>query len=252
MEAKRRVEFLRALVHELKTPITAILASGELLTLELPEGPLLEAASNLYRGAENLNRRIDELLDLARGELGILKLQRLSMDPLQLIRWINDDMLPVLSNRKQSLVLEVPSSLPMVWADEDRLRQVLFNLLSNASKYMSEGGRITLKAREEGEYLTIQVQDNGPGIDEDEQERLFDPYYRLVDDRERLSGLGLGLALSKTLVELHGGQMWLDSQKGEGSTFSFSVPLKAAARNKTGGETGQIPPIAARETHDAG
>lgn len=225
IEAKRRVEFLRALVHELKTPVTAVMASGELLTMELPEGPLLAAAENLYRGAENLNRRIDELLDLARGELGMLKLQRAVTDPLQLIHRMNDDMSPVLATRGQSLVLEVPSSLPMTWADEDRLRQVLFNLLSNASKYMPEGGKVILKAREEGENLIVEVEDTGPGIDEEEQERLFDPYYRLIDDRERLSGLGLGLGLSKTLIELHGGQIWVKSEKGKGSTFGFSLPL---------------------------
>ena len=229
-EIKKRVEFTRALVHELKTPLTSVIASSELLTSELPEGPLLRMARNIGRSADNLNKRVDELFDVARGELGMLQLSLTSVDPLPLLQELADEMGPVASNRQQSLALEVPSSLPPVWADGDRLRQVVFNLLGNACKFTGEGGKITLKAREEGDKLIVEVEDTGPGIGEEEQQRLFTAYYRVEGDGKRPRGLGLGLALCKTLVELHGGQIWVRSKKGVGSTFGFSVPLAGASQ----------------------
>jgi len=224
-EIKKRSEFLRALVHELKTPVTAVMASSEILTAELQDKTLLALARNLYRSAENLNMRIDELLDVARGELGMLRLNRTAVDPIPLLRGSASDLAPLVSSYRQSLTVELPPSLPFVWADDSRLRQVVFNLLANASKFTPEGGQITLRARVEKRNLIVEVQDNGPGIPEEDQARLFDPYYRLERDREHLSGLGLGLALSKTLVELHRGRIWISSGEGRGSTFAFSVPL---------------------------
>ncbi|MFC2000404.1 ATP-binding protein [Chloroflexota bacterium] len=225
LEAKRRVEFLRAMAHELKTPVTTMMASSELMALELPEGPLLSMAKNVNRGANNLNKRIDELLDLARGEMAMIKLYRQPMEPLRLLSRVFDDMSPLVVDQGHTLSTELPPSLPKIWADEDRLEQVLVNLISNANKYMHEPGKITIRARAEDENLVVEVHDTGSGIAREEHERMFDPYYRLIDDREHRHGLGLGLALSKTLVELHGGRIWVESEIGKGSTFGFSIPL---------------------------
>ena len=237
-EINKRIEFTRALVHELKTPITPVMASSELLVEELKEEPGLGLAKNIKRGAANLNKRIDELLDLARSEIGMLRLNPQPVDAMQLLQGIVSDVTPVALSNEQSLSLELPSSLPVVWADEDRLRQVVHNLINNAFKFTPAGGKITLRAKEDGANLIVEVQDTGRGISEEEQQRLFQPYHRLVSDRERLSGLGLGLALSKKLVELHGGQIWVKSRKGKGSTFGFSVPLEAASQREKGDETG--------------
>jgi len=231
-EAGRRIEFTRALVHELKTPLTPVLASSELLVTELHEEPWLSIAQNVHRGASNLSRRIDELLDLARVEIGTLQVNPVSVDALKLLREIAGDMATVASSNGQELKLTLPSSLPPVWADEERLRQVVLNLLINATKFTPDGGKIMLSGREEGSSLVVEVEDNGPGISEDERQRLFQPYHRQVSDRERLSGLGLGLALCKYLVELHGGRIWVKSQAGKGSTFGFSIPLAATSRDK--------------------
>ena len=231
-EISKRVEFTRALVHELKTPITPVLASSELLLEELKEEHLLGLARNICQGAYNLNQRVDELLDLARGEVGMLRLNPESVDPRQLLQGIVDSVRPLALKNGQSLSSEVASSLPEVWADEDRLRQVVLNLINNAFKFTPAGGKITLKAKEDGVNLIVEVQDTGCGISEEEQPRLFEPYHQLEGDRARLSGLGLGLSLSKKLVELHGGRIWVKSQKGKGSTFSFSIPLEAASRRE--------------------
>jgi len=226
-EINKRVEFTRALVHELKTPITPVLASSELLLEEIKEaGILQELAQNINQGAYNLNQRIDELLDLARGEVGLLHLNLGSVDSGQLLRSIVDSVRPLARQNKHMLNAELPPSLPIIQADEDRLRQVVLNLLNNAFKFTPSGGSITVRAREEGNALVVEVQDTGRGISKAAQERLFEPYQQLEREKTRLSGLGLGLSLSKKLVELHGGQIWVQSEKGKGSTFSFSIPLE--------------------------
>ncbi len=227
-EMQRRVEFTRALAHELKTPLTPVIASSELLVAELKQEPLLSLAKNVNRGASNLNNRIDELLDLARGEIGMLQIKSETVDIGKLLREATQDMTPVASGKNQSLTLELPDFLPLVKGDVGRMRQVVLNLLNNAAKFTPERGEIILRAREDGTSLIVEVQDTGRGITEEEQKRLFEPYHRLESDREYLSGLGLGLALCKTLVELHGGRIWVESQAGKGSTFGFSVPLEAA------------------------
>jgi signal transduction histidine kinase len=141
-------------------------------------------------------------------------------------------MMPVVLRDGHSLTVELPSSNPVVSADKDRLRQVVLNLLNNATKFTPPGGKITLMARTDNANLVVEVHDTGLGISKEDQVRLFDPYYRRVEDRERLSGLGLGLALSKKLVELHGGQIWVESEKGIGSTFVFSLPLESTIRKE--------------------
>jgi len=233
-EVQWRIEFTRALVHELKTPLTPVLSSSELLYSELREEPWMSIAENIHRGATNLSKRIDELLDLARVEIGTLKLNREALDVLPLLKGVGSDMAVVTKAAGQSLTLELPSYLPRVWADEERLRQVVLNLLINASKFTQESGKIILRAREQDGYLMVEVEDNGPGIPEEDQGRLFLPYHRRLDDREHLSGLGLGLALCKNMVELHGGNIWVDSKVGKGSTFGFSIPLATVARKQGG------------------
>ncbi len=233
-EVQWRIEFTRALVHELKTPLTPVLSSSELLYSELREEPWMSIAENIHRGATNLSRRIDELLDLARVEIGTLKLNQEALDVLPLLQGVGNDMAVVTKAAGQSLTLELPPSLPRVWADEERLRQVALNLLINASKFTQEGGKITLRARKQNGSLVVEVEDNGPGIPKEDQARLFLPYHRRLGDREHLSGLGLGLALCKNIVELHDGEIWVNSEVGKGSTFGFSIPLATVSQKRGG------------------
>jgi len=224
-EIRSRTEFTRALVHELKTPLTPIMASSELLVEELNEEPLTGLARNVFRGAQNMNKRVDELLDLARGEVGMLKVKLNPVDPEKLLYEVHKYMEPSAQHSGQTLSLVIQSKLPVVMADDDRVRQILFNLIGNSIKYSPPGSHIEVSAREEEDNLVFDVKDTGRGMSEEEQEKLFQPYYR-IEGRERLSGLGLGLALSKKLVELQNGRIWVVSHKGKGSTFSFSLPIK--------------------------
>jgi PAS domain S-box-containing protein len=224
-EIRSRTEFTRALVHELKTPLTPILASSELLVEELTQEPLLGLAKNVHQGAENMNKRVDELLDLARGEVGLLRINKRPVNHEKLLQDVVKYMTPAVEHSGQQLVLNQLSELPVISADDDRIRQVLFNLINNAIKYSSPGGKIYVGAKKQAEFLVMEVQDNGRGMTEEEQVRLFEPYYR-IESKEKMSGLGLGLALSRRLVELHGGQIWVKSSRGIGSTFYFSLPIK--------------------------
>jgi signal transduction histidine kinase len=224
-QLRQRVEFERIIIHELKTPLTPLMAAGDLLLSESPPEPLISLARIICTGADRINRMIDELLDLARGETGMLKIKCRWLDPLMLLSDIIDYMAPKASENRQTFLAGIPISLRPLWADEGRLRQVILNLLDNAFKFTPRGGKITLNAREDDESLVISVCDNGCGIDEEEQKHLFEPYFQPQQgDVEHFKGLGLGLALARTLVELHGGRIWVKSQKAQGTTFGLSIP----------------------------
>jgi PAS domain S-box-containing protein len=235
-EVERRVFFARALVHELKTPLTPVLASSELLASELTQEPYLSLAKNIQRGAANLSHRIDELLDLARMEIGMLKVNPTPAEPVSFLKSIADEVRPLISSNGQVIAVNVPDTLPQILVDQDRLKQVMLNLLINASKFTPEGGKITLRAKVEGNYLEVDIEDTGHGIPASRQGELFKPYSRLYNDKERLSGLGVGLALCKYLVEIHGGKIWVKSAIGKGSTFSFTIPI-AENYPRTGAES---------------
>jgi len=230
-EREKRIEFTRALVHELKTPITPVLAATELLLQRIEDETSMRLVESIERSASNLNRRIDDLMDLIKGEANMLSLNLVPVDMVLLLKDLWQEMTPVATDAGHSLVVDLPPSAPEVQADSDRLRQVVQNLLNNAIKFAPTGGTITLTAKMDHASLIVEVHDTGHGMTEEDLRRLFDPYFRRVEDRERLGGLGLGLALSKRLVELHGGEMWVTSGRGKGTTFSFSLPLES-----TGGD----------------
>lgn len=225
-EIKKRTELSRALVHELKTPITPILAGLDLLQDEIHEEKLLQLLRSMDRSASNLNKRIDELLDLARAETNRLEIYVQTLNIKSLLQDIGRSMTSMAIKNGQTMVIDIPVQMPLISADGGRLRQVIENLLINALKFTPAGGVITLKATVQDDQIVVDVIDTGRGMTEEAQKGLFEPYYRNINDEERLSGLGLGLALSKNFIELHGGKIWFKSQYGKGSTFSFSLPLK--------------------------
>jgi len=229
-EAKARNQFINVLAHELRTPLTPILASVGMLMDTLsssPESIQFRLVSNIASGAQTLASRLGELLDLARLSRGTFILEPQLLDTKDFIEKAALRFEIVVEQREQHLVLDLPESLPRIKADPSRLEQVLTCFLANASKFSPEGRDITLRARAEGGELVVEVEDQGVGISPDEQERLFKPYHRVEQDRQRFPGLGLGLAVSKQIVEAHGGKVWLSSELGRGSIFSFSLPLRS-------------------------
>jgi len=226
-EMKRRLEFMRAVAHELKTPLTPILASIETLTDELQDERSLRLARNIAQGASGLDKRVDELLDLSRGEVGMLQLRLESTDLRPMLRAMADNMTPLALSNGLSLIAHLPPNLPKVRADVSRLEQVLTNLMNNASKFTPRGGKVTLSARDNGTTIVIEVKDTGPGMSERQKKHLFEPYRRPeAGVRVRPYGMGLGLVLCKMFIELHDGQIWVRSRLGKGSTFGFSLPVE--------------------------
>jgi two-component system clock-associated histidine kinase SasA len=151
------------------------------------------------------------------------------MDPKGFLEEIASQFQPLAQSKGQSLAVDLPESLPRVRADRRRLGQVLMNLLENAVKYTPEGGNILLKAVAHDQELMVEVQNSGPALSPEEQQRLFQPYYRSEVDRQRLPGIGLGLSLCKRLVEAHGGKIWVESDPAKGNTFAFTLPLEGPA-----------------------
>jgi signal transduction histidine kinase len=226
-EINKRTGFVNALVHEIRTPLTPILASSEILYDTLKDEPYKSLARNINRGAMMLNDRVDELMELARVESGTIKLRIFPVDLYQLVSETVQYMIPLTNNAKQSLTVSVPDTALIIEADGPRLKQVLMNLITNASKY-SRGAEIKVRARKQADGVTVVVQDNGPGISPDLLNLVFEPYTSEKKSLLNPSGLGLGLPLSKSLIELHGGRMRVVSQVGKGSTFSFNLPIKNA------------------------
>ncbi|MDD5312078.1 MAG: GAF domain-containing sensor histidine kinase [Dehalococcoidia bacterium] len=223
--------FLSALSHELKTPLTAIIASTGLLAEELEkkkDETLVKIVQNISKSSSSLQNRLNELLKLSRNKDEAFGISKKKLDFTALVFEIADQVSSLLKQKKQNLSVDVPLSTN-IYADEQRIEQILLNLLSNAIKFSPEGGQISLKANSEGNRLVVKIQDCGPGIPNEEKQKLFKPYYHLSTDRTSLPGLGLGLAITKQLVELHGGTIWVQSEPEKGSTFSFSLPLSEKA-----------------------
>jgi two-component system, OmpR family, phosphate regulon sensor histidine kinase PhoR len=230
-EAKARGLFIDVLAHELRTPLTPILASTSMMKDVLESGPdniQKKLATNILASAQTLAHRLEELLDVARYSRGTFKL---NLQPVDLNKFVDDVLVrfkPTTDQRKQKLVFELHGNLPVVEIDPSRLEQVLINLLSNASKFSEVDGEIFVRTEEDNEGVLFEVRDNGIGISADEQARLFQPYHRVEQDRQRFPGIGLGLAVARQIVEAHNGKIWLTSETGKGSTFSFRIPVKKA------------------------
>jgi signal transduction histidine kinase len=224
------LRFIDTLSHELKTPLTSIIAAAGLLAEELEatgDESYQKLIQTIIHNANTLETRTAELMDIVKTGSGKLQLQLEPVDMKSLLQGIGWQISPLLQGKEQDLYMDLPQSLPIIHGDGQRLEQVLLNLMTNATKFTPKGGNITLRARKQDTGLLIEVQDTGIGIHKDEQARLFKPYSRLSADRQRHPGLGLGLALAKQVVELHGGQIWVESEPGKGSTFSFSLPVNA-------------------------
>jgi signal transduction histidine kinase len=228
-EINKRSQYSRAIVHELRTPLTSIIASSDLLEGEVKDPVQLKLVQNILRSSLNLAQRVNELFELARGELGLIKINPVSFDINVLIQELTSELGPVAAGKGVLLKAEISPDELTVVADRDRLRQVIVNLLSNAVKFTNQG-EIILRARPyEPGFILVQVEDTGCGIDPEQLNNLFDPYRRKSKE-EGPPGLGLGLALSKILVELHQGKIWAESEAGKGAIISFIVPVKAEVK----------------------
>lgn len=218
--------------HELKTPISALRAHLENL-LDGVERPDPETLQVMLAQSERLGRLVDQLLDLSRLESGDVPLHREEVALAPLVSEVLSEIEVAGAGRGVELDGAVPEDLPAVFADRERIHQVLFNLLDNAVRFTPSGGRVTVSADGHNGSVDVHVADTGPGIPPEHLPRLFERFYRADLARsQKDGGTGIGLAIARSVVEAHGGRIWADSRPGEGSVFTFELPVAPAAETR--------------------
>jgi signal transduction histidine kinase/DNA-binding response OmpR family regulator len=233
-QSKFKDQFLSTMSHELRTPLNAVLGFSDLLADER-YGSLNDRqrryVSHIHTGGKHLLRLISDILDLSKIEAGRMELALENLTVETAFAEVLSVMHPLADKKSQKLVSKVEHGL-CVRADATRFRQILMNLSGNAIKFTPEGGRIELAARLVEGRVKIEVRDNGNGIPLEDQQRIFEAFYRRAESGEAIEGTGLGLAITTRLVELHGSKLEIESKLGEGTCFYFSLPLLAIAPAK--------------------
>jgi signal transduction histidine kinase len=220
-----REQVLQIVSHDLRNPLGVIMLNTGIAmeAVDRADGDTRAALEGVVMAAGQMNRLIENLVDLARMDAGHMSLERQPHPAASLVRAAVAMLRPLADTRAQRLEHEVPDGLPPVWLEADRLLQVLSNLVGNAIKFTPEGGRIVVSAARGDGEVRFSVADTGPGIQDEHQPFLFDRFWQA--DRSRRGGTGLGLAIAKGIVEAHGGRIWVESRLREGSTFHFTVPV---------------------------
>lgn len=222
-------DFISVAAHELKTPMTALKGYTELLLSEVAGKVTLVQEHFLQiiqTNVERLAELANDLLDISRIEAGMMQLQIRELNLLDLIEEVVITFRAEAERKGLRQVIDVPPDLPAVWGDRGRLLQLLSNLMSNAYKYTPGGGKIGITARQVNSQIQVDVMDTGIGISRQDQEQIFSRFFRADNPLIReIGGTGLGLSIAKSIVALHGGEIWVDSELGRGSTFSFTLPL---------------------------
>jgi signal transduction histidine kinase len=230
--SKAKSEFLANMSHELRTPLNSVIGFSELMKMNTTLTEKQEHyVENILTSGKFLLELINDILDLSKVEAGKIEL---FIDQIKVPSLI-DEILSLIKEKasKQNILLnkELDPDLLFMKADQQRFKQILFNLLSNAVKFSKpEGGTITIAAKKEGDLAKFSVSDTGIGIKKEDMEKLFKEFEQLDSGiTKQYGGTGLGLAISKRLVELHGGRIWVESKVGEGSTFTFTLPIKSVS-----------------------
>jgi signal transduction histidine kinase/CheY-like chemotaxis protein len=234
-ERRAKQQFVANVSHELRTPLNMIVGFCEMIT-ESPEmyadalpPALLSDLTVVLRNSQHLSWLIDDVLDLSQIEAGQMALTKERVSIRELVESAAIATRPLFESKNLSLVTETEEALPLVFCDRTRIREVLLNLLSNAGRFTERGG-VRVRAWQREVDVVVSVADTGPGIADEDRSRLFQPFQQLDGSiRRRYGGTGLGLSISKSFVELHNGEMWIDSQEGKGTTFYFSLPIDPPA-----------------------
>lgn len=223
-------EFVSNVSHELRTPLTSISGAIELLQRRMKdetETKLLSVTVNNTRRMINL---VNELLDFSKIEKNVLKLKIEKVSLPRLINEAIDDLKTLAAEEKVTIAADLPEDLPEIEADGERLRQVFINLIGNALKFTPEGGKISLNVKRdtlhERDFVKISVEDTGLGIAPEWQEKIFESFRQVDSSLTReYAGFGLGLSIVKSIIESHGGRIWVESELGKGSKFIFTLPV---------------------------
>ncbi len=218
-------DFVSTVSHDLRSPLTAILGYVELLDRVGPLSDLQhEFISRVQFNVHTITSLINDLLDLGRIEAGFDA--RNEVVPIEaMVKEVLEELSAAANEKSQQLLADLSPELPVTLGDPVRLRQMLSNLVGNAIRYTQAGGTIWVRGRAEGDQVILQVVDNGPGIPLADQPYIFDKFYRASNIPAEIPGTGLGLAIVKSIVENQQGRIWVDSNPGQGSTFTVVLPI---------------------------
>ena len=225
--SRHKSEFLASMSHELRTPLNAIIGFSEVL-LERMFGELNERQDDYLRdiwsSGKHLLELLNDILDLSKIEAGQMVLNHSEFAVRESLEYCLSMVRERALKQRILLSLEIDPEVGLLEADRLRFRQVVLNLLSNAVKFTPDGGRVDVRAAVRDRDLVVEVADTGPGVAAEDRERIFDSFQQGARHPGQTEGTGLGLTLSKRILELHGGRIWVDSETGQGSTFGFALP----------------------------
>ncbi len=226
---KAKSDFISLVAHELRVPMTSIKGYTDLMNAGLA-GPLSDQQKQflevIRRNLTRMSSLISDLSDINHIESGRMKFDRKPFDLREVVADVADSLRERINTRQQSLHIDIEDELPLVFADATRIGQVISNLMSNANKYTPEGGEIVVRAWPNGRSAYVSIQDNGLGISEEDQQKLFTQFFRAEDKAVREQpGWGLGLSIVRRMVEAQDGEITFESELGTGSTFTFTIPL---------------------------
>jgi signal transduction histidine kinase len=226
---EERIDFLHQVAHEMKTPLTSLIASSDLLIENLSSGDDINRrlVVNIQRSADSMDRRVSELLFSAGLDSPEIEIKIDTLELTEVIESVTGQSGFLFTEKEQSLNIEVTDNLPKVKADRGRLEQILTNILSNANKFSAPGSEISLRTRVDGNDVIIEVEDEAEKITREDEGRLFEPYFRSEDIGKRTTypGLGLGLAITRRLLEMQNGRIWINHNSKKGNIFAFSLPV---------------------------
>jgi two-component system phosphate regulon sensor histidine kinase PhoR len=225
-----RTEFVDNLSHELRTPLANVRLLTEMLIGELADAPVpdkvRERVATIDVESGHLVQMINELLDLSRMEQAAVQTRQDEIELGSLVMTSVHRLQTFAERQGVTMVVRIPADLPPVRGDDERLDQLLMNLLHNAIKFSSHGDTVTVATDEHPDSVVVSVADEGSGIPVADQPRVFERFYKVDRARQRgLGGTGLGLSIARHIADAHGGTIWLESTEGQGSTFSFSLPF---------------------------
>jgi signal transduction histidine kinase len=229
-EAQLKDRFLSMTSHELKTPVTSILMQSQLLQRRLKRqaadtAAILQALDKIDERTRFLTGMIDELLDISRIQARRITLERKPHDMNALCQDVVEDQRVV---TKRSILFQPSATPAIIYGDKQRMMQVMINLVNNALKYSPEYSPVEVSVHQDAQHVIIRVHDYGPGIAQDQLNRIFEPFYRTPEAQSStVGGLGLGLAITRHIVDLHEGRVWCESESGSGCTFFVALPASS-------------------------
>ncbi len=224
-QLKQQTDYLNALMHDFKTPLTSIVAASDILSQIQEDKTGKDLQTQIQNNALLLKQRISEHFDIYKGKLNMLDIKKEIISIYDLIQSVVESTKPTASSKNIKVELIAESDLPLVFVDEQKIIRVMCNLLDNAYKYTSYSQSIIIKVHRHDNFIIVEIQDNGCGMSDDTLRSLFEPYRPYASTNERYESIGLGLAICKTYVNLHGGDIWVKSTLGKGTTVSFSIPI---------------------------